>query len=134
MSVSPPGVARLAHYVGASVEGELGVLGSLETGEGGAEDGFGAKASSARHMLVTDPEEAARFVAARTKVDALAVAIGTSHGAYKFTRKPNGEVLAMNVIESCTSCLPNTHLVMHGFVLGAEGMAGCVQRQWRQDA
>lgn len=106
-------VARLAHMVGASVEGELGVLGSLETGEGEAEDGHGFEGKLDRSMLVTDPDEAARFVA-ETKVDALAVAIGTSHGAYKFTRKPTGEVLAMGVIEAIHAKLPNTHIVMHG--------------------
>ena len=106
-------VARLAHMVGASVEGELGVLGSLETGEGEAEDGHGFEGKLDRSMLVTDPDEAARFVA-ETKVDALAVAIGTSHGAYKFTRKPTGEVLAMSVIEAIHEKLPNTHIVMHG--------------------
>ncbi|WP_374619180.1 class II fructose-bisphosphate aldolase [Devosia sp.] len=106
-------VARLAHLVGASVEGEIGVLGSLETGEGEAEDGHGFEGKLQRHMLVTDPEEAARFVAA-TQVDALAVAIGTSHGAYKFTRAPSGDVLAMDVIERLHERLPDTHLVMHG--------------------
>ncbi len=106
-------VSRLAHMVGASVEGELGVLGSLETGEGEAEDGHGFEGKLDRSMLVTDPDEAARFVA-ETKVDALAVAIGTSHGAYKFTRKPTGEVLAMSVIEAIHKKLPNTHIVMHG--------------------
>ena len=106
-------VSRLAHLVGASVEGELGVLGSLETGEGEAEDGHGFEGKLDRSMLVTDPDEAARFVA-DTKVDALAVAIGTSHGAYKFTRKPTGEVLAMSVIEAIHKKLPNTHIVMHG--------------------
>ncbi|WP_064697604.1 class II fructose-bisphosphate aldolase [Rhizobium aegyptiacum] len=106
-------VSRLAHMVGASVEGELGVLGSLETGEGEAEDGHGFEGKLDRSMLVTDPDEAARFVA-ETKVDALAVAIGTSHGAYKFTRKPTGEVLAMSVIEAIHAKLPNTHIVMHG--------------------
>ena len=106
-------VSRLAHMVGASVEGELGVLGSLETGEGEAEDGHGFEGKLDRSMLVTDPDEAARFVA-ETKVDALAVAIGTSHGAYKFTRKPTGEVLAMSVIEAIHERLPNTHIVMHG--------------------
>ncbi len=106
-------VSRLAHMVGASVEGELGVLGSLETGEGEAEDGHGFEGKLDRSMLVTDPDEAARFVA-DTKVDALAVAIGTSHGAYKFTRKPTGEVLAMSVIEAIHAKLPNTHIVMHG--------------------
>lgn len=106
-------VTRLAHMVGASVEGELGVLGSLESGEGEAEDGHGFEGKLDRSMLVTDPDEAARFVA-ETGVDALAVAIGTSHGAYKFTRKPTGEVLAMDVIERIHAKLPNTHIVMHG--------------------
>jgi fructose-bisphosphate aldolase class II len=106
-------VSRLAHLVGASVEGELGCLGSLETGEGEAEDGHGAEGKLSREQLTTDPDEAMRFVAA-TKVDALAVAIGTSHGAYKFTRKPTGDILAMDVIEKIHAKLPNTHIVMHG--------------------
>ena len=106
-------VARLAHMVGASVEGELGCLGSLETGHGEAEDGHGFDGALDRSMLLTDPDEAARFVA-ETGVDALAVAIGTSHGAYKFTRKPTGDVLAMDVIERLHARLPDTHLVMHG--------------------
>jgi fructose-bisphosphate aldolase, class II len=106
-------VARLAHMVGASVEGELGCLGSLESGQGEAEDGHGFEGKLDRSMLLTDPDEAARFVA-ETGVDALAVAIGTSHGAYKFTRKPTGEVLAMDVIEKIHARLPNTHIVMHG--------------------
>jgi fructose-bisphosphate aldolase class II len=106
-------VSELAHAVGASVEGELGVLGSLETGHGEAEDGHGAEGKLDRSMLLTDPDEAARFVK-ETKVDALAVAIGTSHGAYKFTRKPTGDVLAMDVIEKIYKRLPNTHIVMHG--------------------
>jgi fructose-bisphosphate aldolase class II len=106
-------VADLAHMVGASVEGELGCLGSLETGHGEAEDGHGFEGKLDRSMLLTDPDEAARFVA-ETKVDALAVAIGTSHGAYKFTRKPTGDVLAMDVIEKIHAKLPNTHIVMHG--------------------
>jgi fructose-bisphosphate aldolase, class II len=106
-------VARLAHMVGASVEGELGCLGSLETGEGDAEDGHGFEGKLDKSMLLTDPDEARRFVA-ETKVDALAVAIGTSHGAYKFTRKPTGDVLAMDVIEKLHAVLPDTHLVMHG--------------------
>ena len=106
-------VARLAHMVGASVEGELGCLGSLETGHGEAEDGHGFEGALDRAKLLTDPEEAARFVN-ETGVDALAVAIGTSHGAYKFTRKPTGEVLAMDVIERIHARLPDTHIVMHG--------------------
>jgi fructose-bisphosphate aldolase class II len=106
-------VARLAHMVGASVEGELGCLGSLETGQGEAEDGHGFEGKLAKSALLTDPDEARRFVA-ETKVDALAVAIGTSHGAYKFTRKPSGDVLAMHLIEAIHQRLPNTHIVMHG--------------------
>jgi fructose-bisphosphate aldolase class II len=106
-------VADLAHMVGASVEGELGCLGSLESGHGEAEDGHGFEGKLDKSMLLTDPDEAARFVA-ETKVDALAVAIGTSHGAYKFTRKPTGDVLAMEVIEKIHARLPNTHIVMHG--------------------
>lgn len=106
-------VSRLAHMVGASVEGELGCLGSLETGHGEAEDGHGFEGALDRSQLLTDPDEAARFVT-ETEVDALAVAIGTSHGAYKFTRKPTGEVLAMDVIENIHHRLPDTHIVMHG--------------------
>ena len=106
-------VVGLAHRQGVSVEGELGCLGSLESGEGEADDGHGATGKLSHDQLLTDPDEAARFVAA-TGVDALAVAIGTSHGAYKFTRKPDGDVLAMNVIEEIHRRLPNTHLVMHG--------------------
>ncbi|GIW97735.1 MAG: fructose-1,6-bisphosphate aldolase [Pirellulaceae bacterium] len=106
-------VVKLAHPRGVSVEGELGCLGSLETGEGDQEDGHGATGKLSRDQLLTDPEEAARFVEL-TGVDALAVAIGTSHGAYKFTRKPDGEVLAMDRIEEIHRRIPNTHLVMHG--------------------
>ena len=106
-------VVDLAHAQGVSVEGELGCLGSLETGMGDQEDGHGAEGVLSREQLLTDPEEAEQFVAA-TGVDALAVAIGTSHGAYKFTSKPDGEVLAMDRIDAIHSRLPNTHLVMHG--------------------
>lgn len=106
-------VTKMAHMVGVSVEGELGCLGSLETGEGEAEDGQGFEGKLSKDMLLTDPDQAAEFVA-ETKCDALAVAIGTSHGAYKFTRKPTGDVLAMDVIEKIHAKLPNTHLVMHG--------------------
>ena len=106
-------VVDIAHMVGVSVEGELGVLGSLETGKGDKEDGHGFEGTLSKDMLVTDPDEAADFVA-KTNVDALAVAIGTSHGAYKFTRKPTGEILAMDVIKKINAKLPNTHLVMHG--------------------
>ena len=106
-------VTTMAHFGGISVEGELGVLGSLETGMGEAEDGHGAEGQLSHDQLLTDPDEAVKFVH-ETKVDALAVAMGTSHGAYKFTRKPDGDVLAMNVIEAIHRKLPNTHLVMHG--------------------
>ncbi len=105
-------VAR-AHAVGASVEGELGVIGSLETGKGDKEDGHGAEGVIDKKRLVTDPDEAAKFVA-ETNIDALAVAVGTSHGAYKFTRKPTGDILAIDVIEKIHAKLPNTHMVMHG--------------------
>lgn len=106
-------VVQQAHARGVSVEGELGVLGSLETGMGDKEDGHGAEGKLSRKQLVTDPEEAERFVA-ESGVDALAVAIGTSHGAYKFTRKPDGEVLDMETIKEIHRRLPNCHLVMHG--------------------
>jgi len=106
-------VVESAHAQGVSVEGELGCLGSLESGTGEAEDGHGATGTLSKEQLLTDPDEAERFVAA-TGVDALAVAIGTSHGAYKFTRKPDGEVLAMKRIEEIHARLPNCHLVMHG--------------------
>ncbi len=106
-------VVKVAHAVGASVEGELGCLGSLETGMGEAEDGHGFEGKLDREQLLTDPDEAVEFVE-RTQVDALAVAIGTSHGAYKFTRKPTGEILAISRIEEIHAKLPNTHLVMHG--------------------
>jgi fructose-bisphosphate aldolase class II len=106
-------VAEMAHAVGVSVEGELGCLGSLETGEAGEEDGVGAAGRLSREQLLTDPAQAADFVA-QTKVDALAVAIGTSHGAYKFTKKPTGEVLAIDRIKEIHARLPDTHLVMHG--------------------
>ena len=106
-------VAEMAHAVGVSVEGELGCLGSLETGEAGEEDGVGAAGKLSREQLLTDPAQAADFVA-QTKVDALAVAIGTSHGAYKFTKKPTGDVLAIDRIKAIHARLPDTHLVMHG--------------------
>lgn len=106
-------VVQLAHAKGVSVEGELGCLGSLESGHGEAEDGHGAEGQLSHDQLLTDPEEAKQFVQ-ETGVDALAVAIGTSHGAYKFTRKPDGEVLAMSRIEAIHKMVPNTHLVMHG--------------------
>jgi fructose-bisphosphate aldolase, class II len=106
-------VVEMAHACGVSVEGELGVLGSLETGMGEAEDGHGAEGVLDHSQLLTDPDQAVDFVA-KTNVDALAIAMGTSHGAYKFTRAPDGEVLAMNVITEIHKRLPNTHLVMHG--------------------
>ncbi len=106
-------VSRMAHWVGASVEGELGILGSLETGEAEAEDGHGASGKLDHSQLLTDPDQAVDFVT-RTKVDALAIACGTSHGAYKFSRKPDGDILAMTIIEEIHQKLPNTHLVMHG--------------------
>ncbi|MDE2364926.1 MAG: fructose-bisphosphate aldolase class II [Hyphomicrobiales bacterium] len=106
-------VTTMAHLGGISVEGELGVLGSLETGEGEKEDGHGAEGKLSHDQLLTNPDEAVKFVK-ETKVDALAIAMGTSHGAYKFTRKPDGKVLAMNVIEEIHRKMPNMHLVMHG--------------------
>ncbi|MBU1174282.1 MAG: fructose-bisphosphate aldolase class II [Alphaproteobacteria bacterium] len=106
-------VTNAAHARGASVEGEIGVLGSLETGMGDKEDGHGFEGKLSKDQLLTDPEDAKRFVEA-THVDALAVACGTSHGAYKFTSKPTGETLAMSTIEAINARLPNTHLVMHG--------------------
>jgi fructose-bisphosphate aldolase class II len=106
-------VVRLAHPRNVSVEGELGCLGSLESGMGEKEDGHGAEGTLSHDQLLTDPEQAEQFVRA-TNVDALAVAIGTSHGAYKFTRRPTGEVLAMDRIEEIHRRIPDTHLVMHG--------------------
>ncbi|MCF6302471.1 MAG: fructose-bisphosphate aldolase class II [Devosiaceae bacterium] len=106
-------VSDLAHWVGASVEGELGVLGSLETGEAAEEDGSGASGKLSMEQLLTDPDEAVDFVT-KTKVDALAIACGTSHGAYKFSRKPDGDILAMDRIAAIHKKLPDTHLVMHG--------------------
>ena len=106
-------VCRIAHAVGVSVEGELGCLGSLETGEAGEEDGVGAAGRLRRDQLLTDPAEARGFVAA-TGVDALAIAIGTSHGAYKFSRRPDGEILAIDRIAEIHAAVPDTHLVMHG--------------------
>jgi fructose-bisphosphate aldolase class II len=106
-------VVQLAHAVGVTVEGELGCLGSLETGEAGEEDGIGAVGVLDHSMLLTDPEQAADFVKA-TQLDALAIAIGTSHGAYKFTRKPTGDILAISRIKEIHARIPNTHLVMHG--------------------
>ncbi len=106
-------VADMAHAVGVSVEGELGCLGSLESGEAGEEDGSGAAGKLSHEQLLTDPEQAADFVR-RTGVDALAIAIGTSHGAYKFSRRPTGDILAIDRIKAIHARIPNTHLVMHG--------------------
>ena len=106
-------VTKAAHSVGASVEGELGVLGSLETGEAAAEDGSGAEGKLSHDQLLTDPDQSGDFVM-RTRCDALAIACGTSHGAYKFTRKPDGEILSMDTIAAIHEKLPNTPLVMHG--------------------
>ena len=106
-------VVAMAHSCGVSVEGELGCLGSLETGVGDKEDGHGAEGHLTREQLLTDPEEAVRFVQ-ETGVDALAIAIGTSHGAYKFTRPPTGEVLSIARIKEIHKRIPDTHLVMHG--------------------
>jgi fructose-bisphosphate aldolase, class II len=106
-------VVKMAHAGGVSVEGELGCLGSLETGEMGEEDGHGAEGKLDMDMLLTSVEEAADFVEA-TGVDALAIAIGTSHGAYKFTKEPTGEILRIDRIREIHARIPNTHLVMHG--------------------
>jgi fructose-bisphosphate aldolase, class II len=106
-------VTEMAHSVGVSVEGELGCLGSLESGTAGEEDGVGAAGTLTHEQMLTDPEQAADFVA-RTGVDALAIAIGTSHGAYKFSRKPTGDILAIDRVKAIHARIPNTHLVMHG--------------------
>lgn len=114
---------EMAHACGVSVEGELGVLGSLETGEAGEEDGIGAVGKLTQEQLLTDPEEAANFVR-ETGVDALAIAIGTSHGAYKFTRPPTGDILAIDRIKEIHARIPDTHLVMHG--------SSSVPQEWLQ--
>lgn len=106
-------VVEMAHACGVSVEGEIGCLGSLETGEAGEEDGIGAAGKLTHEQMLTDPEEAAQFVA-DTGVDALAIACGTSHGAYKFSRPPTGDILAIDRIKAIHARIPNTHLVMHG--------------------
>ncbi len=106
-------VVDMAHRLGVTVEGELGCLGSLETMRGDKEDGHGTEATMTRDQLLTDPEQAADFVK-KTQLDALAIAIGTSHGAYKFTRKPTGDILAIDRIKEINRRIPNTHLVMHG--------------------
>jgi fructose-bisphosphate aldolase class II len=106
-------VTEMAHAVGVSVEGELGCLGSLESGTAGKEDGVGAEGTLSREQMLTDPDECEEFVA-QTGVDALAIAIGTSHGAYKFSRQPTGDILAIDRIREIHARVPNTHLVMHG--------------------
>jgi len=106
-------VVEMAHACGVSVEGELGVLGSLENKRAGKEDGVGAEGELTKEQLLTDPEQAADFVK-KTKVDALAIAIGTSHGAYKFSRPPTGEILAIDRVKEIHARIPDTHLVMHG--------------------
>ncbi len=106
-------VVNMAHAIGVSVEGELGCLGSLETMKGDKEDGHGAEGTMTREQLLTDPDQAADFIKL-TGADALAIAIGTSHGAYKFTRKPTGDILAIDRIKAIHARIPNTHLVMHG--------------------
>ncbi|WP_142847284.1 class II fructose-bisphosphate aldolase [Telmatospirillum sp. J64-1] len=116
-------VVDMAHACGVSVEGELGCLGSLETGQAGEEDGVGAEGTLDHSQMLTDPEQAADFVA-KTKVDALAIAIGTSHGAYKFTRPPTGDILAIGRVKEIHARIPNTHLVMHG--------SSSVPQEWLQ--
>jgi fructose-bisphosphate aldolase, class II len=106
-------VVKFSHAIGVTVEAELGCLGSLETGQAGEEDGHGAEGSLDHSMLLTDPDQAADFVS-KTDFDALAIAIGTSHGAYKFTRKPTGDILAIERVKAIHARIPNTHLVMHG--------------------
>ncbi len=106
-------VVEMAHRVGVTVEGELGCLGNLETGDAGEEDGIGAAGKLDHSQMLTDPEEAAQFVKA-TQLDALAIAIGTSHGAYKFSRPPTGDILAIGRVKEIHARIPNTHLVMHG--------------------
>ena len=106
-------VCQMSHPIGVSVEGELGCLGSLETGDAGEEDGIGAEGKLSHEQMLTDPVQAKDFVE-KTGVDALAIAIGTSHGAYKFTRKPTGDILAIDRIAAIHAQIPDTHLVMHG--------------------
>jgi fructose-bisphosphate aldolase class II len=106
-------VVKIAHSVDVSVEGELGCLGSLETGMGDKEDGHGFEGVLTKEQLLTNPDDAKNFVEA-TNVDALAIAIGTSHGAYKFSRKPTGDILSITQVEKIHKAIPNTHLVMHG--------------------
>jgi fructose-bisphosphate aldolase, class II len=120
-------VVDMAHALGVTVEGELGCLGSLETMKGDKEDGHGAEGTMTREMLLTDPEQAADFVK-RTQLDALAIAIGTSHGAYKFTRKPTGDILAIDRIKQINKRIPNTHLVMHGSSSVPQDLLGQINR------
>lgn len=117
----------MAHACGVSVEGELGCLGSLETGEAGEEDGVGAAGTLSMDQLLTDPEQAADFVQ-RTHVDALAIAIGTSHGAYKFSRPPTGDTLAIERVKQIHARLPNTHLVMHGSSSVPQDLLGLINQ------
>ena len=126
-------VVDMAHWIGASVEGELGVLGSLEHGGGEQEDGHGVEGEVSHDQLLTDPDQAVDFVRA-TSVDALAIAMGTSHGAYKFSRKPDGDILAMRVVEEIHRRLPNTHLVMHGSSSVPQPLQDVVQPVRRRDA
>ena len=124
-------VVDMAHKLGVTVEGELGCLGSLETMKGDKEDGHGTDATMTREQLLTDPEEAADFVK-RTQLDALAIAIGTSHGAYKFTRQPTGDILAIERIKEIHARIPNTHLVMHGSsAVPQELLAAARHSLWR---
>ena len=106
-------MVAFSHAIGVTLEAELGCLGSLETMEGDKEDGHGAEGKLTRDMLLTDPDQAADFVR-QTQCDALAIAIGTSHGAYKFSRKPSGDILAIDRVKAIHQRIPNTHLVMHG--------------------
>jgi fructose-bisphosphate aldolase, class II len=120
-------VVDMAHQLGVTVEGELGCLGSLETMKGDKEDGHGAEGTMTREQLLTDPEQAADFVK-RTQLDALAIAIGTSHGAYKFSRKPTGDILAIGRIKEIHRRIPNTHLVMHGSSSVPEELLAIINR------
>ena len=120
-------VVQMAHACGVSVEGVLGCLGSLETGKADKEDGSGAEGVLSRAQLLTDPEEAADFVK-KTNIDALAVAIGTSHGAYKFTRPPTGEILAIECIKAIHKLIPDTHLVMHGSSSVPQDLLGTINQ------
>ena len=115
---------EMAHACGVSVEGELGCLGSLETGQAGEEDGIGAEGTLSHDQMLTDPDEAADFVK-KTGVDALAIACGTSHGAYKFTRPPTGDILAIDRIKAINERIPGTHLVNARFLFCTSGVVGC---------